>query len=66
MKFDNAGDLVILKGLSDHMVEGQELEREAGRHPVGAFIQVMSLKGSQSILSFIFPLVCLFISKFSL
>ena len=26
-------------------MEGHELEREAGRHPVGAFIQVMALKG---------------------
>lgn len=26
MKFYNAGNLVILKGLSDHMVEGHELE----------------------------------------
>ena len=44
MKFQWNGRLVMLKGLTDQVIEGYELEKEVGVHPVGALVQLLAIE----------------------
>jgi hypothetical protein len=44
MKFQWNGRLVMLKGLTDQVIEGYELEKEVGVHLVGALVQLLAIE----------------------
>jgi hypothetical protein len=44
MKFQWNGRLVMLKVLTDQVIEGYELEKEVGVHPVGALLQLLAIE----------------------
>jgi hypothetical protein len=49
MKFQWNGRLVMLKGLTDQVIEGYELEKEVGVHPVGALVQLLAIESQNYI-----------------
>lgn len=49
VKFSSAGKEVTLKGLSDKILDGFEMEKAAKRQPTatGAFIQILAMNGGK-------------------
>uniref|UniRef100_A0A2N9H624 Reverse transcriptase n=1 Tax=Fagus sylvatica TaxID=28930 RepID=A0A2N9H624_FAGSY len=44
IRSDGGFRLVMLKGLTDQVIEGYELEKEVGVHPVGALVQLLAIE----------------------
>ena len=43
MKFQWARKQVILKGLTYQEIEGEDMEKEVGKHPIEALVQIVAL-----------------------